>query len=214
MADMEQYPALVDLELVVKELAKTTGRPVAIVYDPRGGWCLSDEVRKGASKHGAECPEYGVQTYQDWFSRTIGEAALVAFGIRFLPGTLLGRLFKKPVTGQGSEARGAGSTSTQQQTNNDRRQQPSQPARQTPNAQQRTQANSNGAVRNALPLPKASRPPSGKGTASSAPQEAGYRRPSQAAAQDQGRQQVRDGGGRGSPATPRPGGYRGPGNRG
>lgn len=214
MADMEQYPALVDLELVVKELAKTTGRPVAIVYDPRGGWCLSDEVRKGASKHGAECPEYGVQTYQDWFSRTIGEAALVAFGIRFLPGTLLGRLFKKPVTGQGAEAQGAGSAGPSPQTNSDRRQQSSQQQPQTTNAQQRTQANSSGVARNALPLPKASRAPSGKGTASSAPQDPGYRRPSQTARQEQGRQQVRDGAGRASPATPKPGGYRGPGNRG
>lgn len=111
MADMDQFAALVDLEAVIKELAKTTGRPVAIVYDPKGGWCLSDEVKRSASKHGGECPEYGVQTYQDWFSRTIGEAALVAFGIRFLPGTLVGRLFKKPIPLQreeGSTTRGPG----------------------------------------------------------------------------------------------------------
>lgn len=95
MGDMVQYAALGDLESVVKELAKITGKPVAIVFDPKHGWCLTDEVIKGPSKHGGGCPQYTAQTYQDWFSKTIGEAALVTFGARFLPGTLIGRLFRK-----------------------------------------------------------------------------------------------------------------------
>lgn len=90
-----QYAALTDLEGVVKELAKISGKPVAIVYDPRLGWCVSDEVVKGGSKHGPSEPSYSVQTYGDWFSETVAGAAQVAFSVRFLPGSLIGRLFRK-----------------------------------------------------------------------------------------------------------------------
>jgi len=90
-----QYAALTDLEGVVKELAKISGKPVAIIYDPKLGWCMSDEVVKGGSRHGTSEPAYTVQTYGDWFSETVGGAAQVAFGVRFLPGSLIGRLFRK-----------------------------------------------------------------------------------------------------------------------
>jgi len=90
-----QYAALTDLEGVVKELAKISGKPVAIIYDPKLGWCMSDEVVKGGSRHGPSEPSYTVQTYGDWFSATVAGAAQVAFGVRFLPGTLIGRLFRK-----------------------------------------------------------------------------------------------------------------------
>lgn len=165
MADMEQYAALVDLESVIKELAKTTGRPVAIVYDPRGGWCLSDEVRKGPSKHGAECPDYSVQTYQDWFSKTIGEAALVAFGIRFLPGTLVGRLFKKAGAPQGIAPGnlGAGGAGQHAHAPGDVRRQQNDQQRLQPGMPVRNQPGTPAATRSALPLPKASRQAGAKG---------------------------------------------------
>lgn len=215
MADMEQYAALVDLESVIKELAKTTGRPVAIVYDPRGGWCLSDEVRKGPSKHGAECPDYSVQTYQDWFSKTIGEAALVAFGIRFLPGTLVGRLFKKGGAPQGIAPGnlGAGGAGQHAHAPGDVRRQQNDQQRLQPGMPVRNQPGTPAATRSALPLPKASRQAGAKVSVSRAEQAqsmGGQDHRKQEAARTRS-SEVK---GPAQPQSNRFGGYRGPGNRG
>lgn len=121
MSEFTQYAALNDLESVVKELSKAAKGPVALVYDPKHGWCLSDEVKLVAGRHGPEEPAYTATGYQSLFKSSIGLAAAAVFEVRFLPGTLIGRLLRKPVedpfAGARARALGAGRGNGGQQNN-------------------------------------------------------------------------------------------------
>ena len=98
MAERIQFPALDDLETVIRSLSRTSKGPVAAVFDPKRGWCVTDEVRVVESKHGALEVAFTCQTYKDWFRESISEACAQLFAVRFVPGTLLGKLFKVPMS--------------------------------------------------------------------------------------------------------------------
>jgi hypothetical protein len=94
MVERIQYPAIDDLEAVVRSLARTAKGPVAAVFDPKRGWCVTDEVKVEESKHGALEVAFTCQTYADWFRDSVSEACAQLFAVRFIPGTLVGKLFK------------------------------------------------------------------------------------------------------------------------
>ena len=94
MAERIQFPALNDLETVVRSLSRTSKGPVAAIFDPKHGWCVTDEIRVVESKHGSLEVAFTCQSYKDWFRESISEACAQLFAVRFVPGTLLGKLFK------------------------------------------------------------------------------------------------------------------------
>lgn len=97
MAERIQYPALDDLETVIRSLSRTSKGPVAAIFDPKRGWCVTDEVTVVESKHGALEVAFTCQSYKDWFRESVSEACAQLFAVRFIPGTLLGKLFKVAV---------------------------------------------------------------------------------------------------------------------
>lgn len=96
MGDLVQYEAINDVEEAVRQLARTRKGPVAVVFDGKAGWCVTDEVERGKSQHGRCAPVYQVRVYEDWYRVTLGEAIQAVYAVRFLPGSLLGKLFRRP----------------------------------------------------------------------------------------------------------------------
>jgi hypothetical protein len=98
---LEEIPAVASLSDVLKELSRQSGgRPVALIYDQdRGFFCghagvaelpsQSSEVSPSATPYMAAAPT-------DWWRDSVAGAIATCSAVHFVPGSLLGLLWKKP----------------------------------------------------------------------------------------------------------------------
>ncbi|MBK6616671.1 hypothetical protein [Ottowia sp.] len=102
----EQYAAINDLESVAAAVMKLgTGR-IAFVFDPKLGWCVTDEIQVTPAEPGREKAEFKVTTYRDWYRPHVANA-LSAFGaVRFLGASAMDKLFRKPMSTKQSQVGG------------------------------------------------------------------------------------------------------------
>lgn len=92
MSEFEQHPLLRAFEAHLLTLAKSGRGPVALVFDARHGWCVTDEVARITSRFGTGNQAYSMQTYGDWYSPNIGEAMLRIWAARFQKEPLVGTI--------------------------------------------------------------------------------------------------------------------------
>ena len=97
MSEFEQHPLLRAFEAHLLTLAKSGRGPVALVFDARHGWCVTDEVARITSRFGTGNQAYSMQTYGDWYSPNIGEAMLRIWTARFQKEPLVGSILVAPI---------------------------------------------------------------------------------------------------------------------
>lgn len=92
-----QYAAINDLESVAAEIMKLGGGRIAIVFDPKLGWCVTDEVEMLAAEGAGQVVVIKARTYSDWYQPHIANAMSVLGGVRFLGQSAMEKLFRKPL---------------------------------------------------------------------------------------------------------------------
>lgn len=102
MTEFEQHPLLSALEAHLLTLARSGRGPVAVVFDARQGWCVTDEVARITSRFGKGNQAYSMQTYGDWYSPNIGEAMLRIWAARFQKEPLVGTILLAQATAESS----------------------------------------------------------------------------------------------------------------
>jgi hypothetical protein len=92
-----QYAAINDLESVADEIMKLGGGRIAIVFDPKLGWCVTDEVDLLPAEGGGQVVVVKARTYADWYQPHIANAMNLLGGVRFLGQSAMDKLFRKPL---------------------------------------------------------------------------------------------------------------------
>lgn len=91
-----QYAAINDLESVAADIVKLgSGGRLAIVYDPKLGWCVTDEVEVVPAEGAGQVVVFKARTYSDWYQPHIANALSVLGGVRFLGQSAMDKLFRK-----------------------------------------------------------------------------------------------------------------------
>ena len=70
-----------NLEETLQRLAAGRGR-IDVIYDPREGWCVTDDLDAVMPSMGSQAPEYRVTTYKDWFCNSLGDAIAMLSNLR------------------------------------------------------------------------------------------------------------------------------------
>lgn len=93
-----QYAAINDLESVAADIMKLgSGGRLAIVYDPKLGWCVTDEVEVLPAEGTGQVVVFRARTYSDWYQPHIANAMSVLGAVRFLGQSAMDKLFRKPL---------------------------------------------------------------------------------------------------------------------
>ena len=101
-----QYAAINDLESVAAEIMKLGGGRLAIIFDPKLGWSVTDEIEVSGNDGVEQVTSLRVKTYEDWHRPHIANALSALGGVRFLGDSAMEKLFRKVPQTKASEVDG------------------------------------------------------------------------------------------------------------
>ena len=90
-----QYAAINDLESVAAEIMKLGSGRLAIVFDPKLGWSVTDEIEVAGNDGVEQVVSLKLKTYEDWHRPHIANAMNALGGVRFIGDSAMEKLFRK-----------------------------------------------------------------------------------------------------------------------